>query len=130
MAVDERARLQLVQRLEKTLGPDAAATLMAMVSPGRCDHLATSAEVEDLGAGLRSDLEGQIAALREDLHGAIDASEERRSVRLESAKNELLATFRGELNEAITRQTRTLVISLAGTVVALGGTAIGLAGIG
>jgi DNA anti-recombination protein RmuC len=47
--------------------------------------------------------------------------------RIDALRNELLAAFRGELNTAITAQTRILVFTMAGTVVSLGGLALGLA---
>ena len=50
--------------------------------------------------------------------------------RMDALRNELLAAFRGELNTAITAQTRTLVFTMAGTVVSLGGLALGLARFG
>ncbi len=57
----------------------------------------------------------------------LDALEQRLDLRFDALRNELLAAFRGELNAAITAQTRTLVFTMAGTVISLGGLALGLA---
>lgn len=59
-------------------------------------------------------LEGRFEARLDRLDARMDGVEERLSVRLETTEHKVLAAFRGELNAAITAQTRSLVIAMAG----------------
>ena len=74
MAVSEVERMELVGRLKDAIGENAAETLMACILPDGLDQLATKADLEVLGAGLRAellatkaDLEGLGAGLRAEL---------------------------------------------------------------
>jgi len=76
MAVDEQARFELHQRFTEILGSSQAASLMEYLPPvGWADvarkadlaHLATKAELADLGSELRTEIAGvrtEIADLR------------------------------------------------------------------
>jgi hypothetical protein len=93
MVLDERSRHELYLRLEAVLGPEAATTLMEHLPPvGWAD-----------------------VALKRDL----DALEHRLELRFEALEHKLVATFRGELQTALTAQGRQLAITLAGTAGAL-----------
>jgi len=50
--------------------------------------------------------------------------------RLDLLEQRLIAVFRGELNAAVTSQTRAMIFTMAGTVVSLGGLALALARLG
>ena len=93
MALDERSRHRLYQRLEEALGPEAATTLMEHLPP------AGWADV----------------AMKRDL----DALEQRMDLRFEVLEHKMLAAFRGELQTALTAQGRQLALTLAGTAGAL-----------
>ena len=83
MARDEVRRHELFVELHAVLGPDEAATLMESLPPDRWDELVT-----------RSDL------------AVLEA-------RMETMEHRLTAVFRGELNAAITAQTRSIVFAMA-----------------
>ena|SRR5579884_1084946 len=85
MVLDERSRHRLYLRLEAVLGPDEATTLM--------EHLPPAGWID---VAMKRDLDAQ----------------ERRLVTLEF---KLLAAFRGELQAALTAQSRQLAIILAVT---------------
>lgn len=118
MAVDEQARLALARRLEDTLGDDEAATLMALLSDDRLAHLATR---QDL-----TDLEQRLGRRFEQIDRRFERAGQRLDERLAQTENRLMAAFRGELLEAIARQTRAVALSLAGTVAALAAVMIGV----
>lgn len=89
MATDEGRRHQLFNRLEQVLGAEEASTLMESLPPSRWDDLATKDDVRQLG--------------------------DRMGLRMETLEHRLTAVFRGELNAAITAQTRSIVFAMAGT---------------
>jgi hypothetical protein len=97
MAIDERARHRLHRELEEVLGPQEAAVLMAHLPPVGWADVAT-----------RHDLDH----LREVLETRIEATE-----------HKVLATFRAEL----IRQTHSMVLAQAGTVLAVAGLAFAAA---
>jgi hypothetical protein len=92
MAIDERQRSQLYERLASAVGEEAAMTMFELLPPPHSD-VATTA---DIGR----------------LEGRIDA-----------AKHEVIAAFRGELVGAVAGQTKTLVAAIATTTVGIGGLA-------
>ena len=94
MAIDERSRHDLYLRLEGLLGPKAATTLMEHLPPVGWADVATKHD--------------------------LDALAERMDLRCEALGYKLLATFRGELQAALTSQTRQLTITLIGTAGTIG----------
>ncbi|MCY3863085.1 MAG: hypothetical protein OXG67_14145 [bacterium] len=56
MPVSEIERMELVGRLQDAIGRDATETLMGCVLPEGRDQLATKADLEVLGAGLRAEM--------------------------------------------------------------------------
>jgi hypothetical protein len=93
MVLDERSRHELYLRLEAVLGPEAAATLMEHLPPVGWADVATKRD--------------------------LDALEQRLDLRFEALEHKFVATFRGELQTALTAQGRQLAITLAGTAGAL-----------
>ncbi|MBA2318262.1 MAG: hypothetical protein H0V93_10895 [Euzebyales bacterium] len=112
MAVDERERRGLHTALVGALGEEAADTLMAQLPAVPRDDLATKADLE---------------ALEQRMDARFEALEQRMDARFEAMEYRLLAAFRGELNAAVTSQTRTMIFTTTGAVVSLGGLALALA---
>jgi hypothetical protein len=87
MTIDERSRHALHQRLEEVLGPDEASTLMEHLPPVGWSDVATRRDLTVFGRDL------------------------------DAMATSLTGTFRSELAQAISSQTRTLVlVVLAGMV--------------
>jgi hypothetical protein len=132
MVLDERSRHQLYLRLEEALGPDAATTLMEHLPPVGWADVATKRDLDALEQ--RVDL--RFAALDERLDHRFEAIdhrfetlEERIDLRCEALENKLLAAFRGELQTALTTQSRHLTIALVGTAAAVSALAFTAAGL-
>jgi hypothetical protein len=87
--------------LEQLFGPTDAATLITVLTSVDTTNLAT-----------KDDLARETALLRAEMVGM---------------KHEVIAAFRGELNAAITAQTRPLLISLVATAVVFAGSLLGAA---
>jgi hypothetical protein len=134
MAVEERRRAGLFEALAGAFGEEAANTMFELLPPAG-HHGATTDDVERLGIALRTDMEAlrielreEMAELRTELRGEMselrgevgDVRAEvgllRRDIAAQNA--ELLATFRQELNEALLRSNRSMVIGLASTLLA------------
>jgi|SRR5687767_3411813 hypothetical protein len=112
MVLDERSRHQLYLRLEEALGAEAASTLMEHLPPVGWADVATKRDLDALGQ--RMDLRFQ-------------GLDERFTLRIESLEHKLVATFRGELQAAVTAQGRQLTISLVGTAGAFSALAFAVA---
>ena len=144
MAIDERSRHALYLRLEHVLGRDEAETLMEHLPPVGWADVATRRDLDVLRTeltaeitSLRSELGSEIASLRSELTVEITSvrtemtsdTEGLRadigSLRSEMRAMELSLTglFRMELAQAVTAQTRTMVI----TMITLFVTAVSLA---
>ena len=93
MARDEVRRHELFVKLQQVLGADEAATLMESLPPDRWDELATKADVHRLSETLE--------------------------LRMESLEHRLVGVFRGELNAAITAQTRSIAFAMASVTVSV-----------
>ena len=103
MAIDERSRHELYVRLEGVLGPEAASTLMEHLPPVGWADVATKRD--------------------------LDVVTDRIDQRFEAWEYKILATFRGELQAALTAQTRQFTIALVGTAGALASVALAAAGL-
>jgi len=103
MTPESAALDRLHNHLSEILGPADAGTLMAVVTAVDSDQLAT-----------KDDLHHEVALLRTEMV---------------ALKHELVATFRGELNAAITAQTRPLLIALVSTAVVFAGSLLAAVGI-
>ena len=118
MVLDERSRHELYLRLAEALGEQAATTLMDHLPPVGSADVATKRDLQVLEASLRRDIE----RVEERLGGRLGRLEERLELRFENIdqrfetlEHKLIATFRGELQTALTAQGRQLAITLAGT---------------
>jgi len=125
MAVDERSRHALYRKLEEVLGPDEALTFMELVPVTDFDGIATKhdvalvrSEMVQLGTELRSEMGQLRTELRSDMT-VLRAD-------METLRYELLAAFRGELNAALTSQTRSLIYANSGLFVGFAGLVLAL----
>lgn len=156
MAVDERSRHELHTAIERFLGPEHAATLMAMLPGTGWADVATRMDLD--GVVLRTDalerhlvermdaLERRVGECIEGLERRVEERlraverwveerlaeterrvEERMDVKLAALEHRVVATLEARLRE----QTRTMVFALIGALMALSAltlTAAGLAG--
>ncbi|HKY77995.1 MAG TPA: hypothetical protein VJS45_17810 [Acidimicrobiia bacterium] len=111
MVLDERSRHQLYLRLEEALGEEAATTLMEHLPPIGWADVATKRDLQALEGSLRS----EIRSVEERLELRFVNIDQR----FETLEQKLIATFRGELQTALTAQGRQLAITLAGTTAAI-----------
>ncbi|MCB0968600.1 MAG: hypothetical protein KDB37_17345 [Ilumatobacter sp.] len=61
MPVDDRTRLNLHRKLDETLGPEDADTLMAHLPPVTWNEVATKDDVDQLGKTLRLEMRAEFA---------------------------------------------------------------------
>ena len=124
MAIDERARHRLHERLEEVLGPDEAAILMEQLPPVGWADVATKRDLDTLEAAFRHGFEAnrrehdvfQEANRRE--HDVFQEANRREHHQLTQA----VEAVRKEVH-----QTRTLLIALFATVVSMAGVAFAAA---
>ena len=129
MTVDERARHELYEQLARVLGTEAATTLLEHLPPGGWSDVATTRDLDQLERRIALRFEASDARLDARFE-AVDARFEAVGARIEAAEQRMLAVFRGELVTAITTQTRTMIFTMAGTVVSLAAVALTAARVG
>jgi hypothetical protein len=127
MGPSESDRLRLFETARRSWGDEAAATLMDLLPPLDWSQVATK---QDL-AELRSDLRAEIADLRGELHREIgsvraeiaglraDLTGEITGVRAELKSD--IADLRSEVHLRFAEHTRTIVLAVVGSNVALVG---------
>jgi len=129
MPVEDRRRAALRRAAAASFGEEAADTLMELVTPAGQDP-ATRADMRGVLAAvdaLDERLSAQLVAMDQRWSERLDAMDQRWEQRAEAMEHRLTATFERGLREAITAQTRALVVSLLVSVVAIAGLAFGLA---
>ncbi len=148
MPVEERRRRALHRAAAASWGEEVADTLVELVTPAGHDP-ATHADIEGVLVALDAmdqrwserfaAMDARLDAMDERWSERLAAMEARWSGRLDSLdarweersagmEHRLTATFERGLREAITSQTRALVVSLLVSVAAIAGLAFGLAG--
>ena len=131
MPVEDRRRAALRRAAAASLGEAAADTLMELVVTPAGQHPATRGDVQGVLAAvdaLDERLAAQLVARDERWSERLTARDERWEQRAEAMEHRLTASFERGMGEAITAQTRALVVSLLVSVVAIAGLAFGLAG--
>jgi hypothetical protein len=131
MAVEERRRAELFERLEQSIGPQATDTLFAMLPPAG-HTVATTADLDRFGGDLRAEmaalsaeLRGEMSELRAELRGEMATLSSDLRGEMAGMRGELLAAFRHELGAAFAHQNRTMLLGLVGTLLS----AVGLAAV-
>jgi hypothetical protein len=126
MTVDERDRLDLHQRLEATLGAQAAGTMMELLPPVSGWDVATKADLDAIGARIDARFEA-IDGRFEAIDGRFGGLEHRFTGlehRIEGLQFHLsgsLQTGLAELRTEMAAQTRTVVYVLLAALVSFGG---------
>ncbi len=124
MAVDERRRSELFERLAATLGPDQATTMFELLPPAGTD-VATRADLDALEVRLERRLEAidtrfeTVDARFSTVEDRFDQLERRMDEQHELLRHELTAVFRGELVTAVAGQTRAVVTASVATALSV-----------
>lgn len=123
MAVDERARHALHQRLDEVLGPEFTGTLMELLPKVEWADVATKQDVDDLGrrmdteiGGLRTEtreLRSEMGELRTEVHHEIGE--------LRTELRTGLAGVRADLHRELAANQRQLMFGLFGAIAANAG---------
>lgn len=148
MTVEERRRIALHRAAAGSWGEEVADTLVELVAPSG-HELATRADIRgvlDAMEAMDQRWEARFTAAEERWDARFAASEERWDARfgtseerwegrfatsaaeLQAMEHRLQAGFERGIREAITAQTRTLVLSQLAAIVAIAGLAFGLGG--
>jgi len=133
---DERARRELMVRLEEVLGPDQAATLMENLPPRPWSELATKDDLVPLKADigvlkedvrvLKEDvgaLKADVGSLRTEMHAGFAHLGEILDLRFAAQD----ARFEAFVRERIDSQTKLLVFAFVGALLTTAGIALGSA---
>lgn len=136
MQDDERARRELMVRLEEVLGPDQAATLMENLPPRPWSELATKDDLVPLKADigvlkedvrvLKEDvgaLKADVGSLRTEMHAGFAHLGEILDLRFAAQD----ARFEAFVRERIDSQTKLLVFAFVGALLITSGIALGSA---
>lgn len=118
MAIDERTRHELHQRLEDVLGSNEAATLMAHLPPSGWGDVVTRDYLDLAIQAQDARLEARFAQI-DARFAQIDARLDQLHTKVDAVRHELLAATRGELLAALAQQTRQMIFAMIGTVLSL-----------
>ncbi|MEX2290543.1 MAG: hypothetical protein WD794_09490 [Mycobacteriales bacterium] len=154
MAVDERARRMLHDRLEEVLGVGQGDVLMDHLPPTGWSELATRRDLDELATTTRHELaateqrlthrldrtddrlvhfeqrvDGQFARVDEQF-ARVDEQFAQLEERFARQTAEITAAFRGEITTAITLQVRQTVFAIIGVLLAVAALMAALLGLG
>jgi hypothetical protein len=142
MAVEERRRIALHRAAAASWGEEVADTLVELVAPSG-HELATRADIRgvlDAMAAMDERWDERVAALEARWDERLGAFERQLQImdrawqdrlaateaRTEASEHRVIAHHERSLQEAMTRQTRVIVVSLTTTVVAMSGLSLTL----
>jgi len=112
MAITERQRHHLFQRLEEVLGTEEAITLMEHLPPVGWADVATTTDLEHLRVLSKADLDEAHTGLTGDIHQL--------RTEVTGELGVMRAELDGKLERGFREQTRTMVLANAGTMLAFG----------
>lgn len=121
MPVSEPRRIALHRAAANSWGREVADTLIESVVPAG-HELATREDLQHEFGLLRQELHTEVGALRQELHTEVGALRQE----MRAMHHELLATIERRVADAITAQTRVIVVSMLTVVVVIAGLALGL----
>jgi hypothetical protein len=121
MSIPESRRIALHHAAASSWGEEVADTLIESIAPAG-HELATRADLQREFGVLRHELHTEIGSLRQELHTEVESLRQE----MRAMHHELLATIERRVADAITSQTRVIVISMLTAVVAIAALAIGL----
>ena len=129
MAIDERRRSELFRAASEVFGEEPAATMFELLPPAGVD-VATKDDIARLETrldgridGLEQRIDDRFEAQRREMDARFDAFD----ARLDRLRDEVVATFRGELVAAVSGQTRAIIVAVATAMFGLSGLALSLA---
>ncbi len=125
MSVDERRRSELFQAASEAFGEEPAGTMFELLPPAGVD-VATRDDIVRLETrldGLEQRMDDRFEAQRREMDARFDAFD----ARLDRLRDEVVATFRGELVAAVSGQTRAIIVAVATAMFGLSGLALSLA---
>ena len=129
MAIDERARHDLLKKLEELLGEERALTLMTGLPR---EEPATKKDLDAVEGRLVLRMDG-LEGRMDGLEGRVEAMEDRLIMRIDSSADRVLGELHqriGEVYKELVNQTRVFVLSTVGAVVTVGGLAVAAARFG
>jgi hypothetical protein len=144
MAVDERSRRVLYDRLEEVLGVGQGDTLMQYLPPVGWAEVATRRDVEESAAAVRRNivevdqrlsqrfdrLDAELAHRFASIDARFDRLEDRLEDRFARQSAEITAAFRGEITAAMTLQTRQTLFAIIGVLLAGAALVVAVLGFG
>jgi hypothetical protein len=126
MAIGERDRHRLYDRLEQVLGAEEATILMAHLPPVGWADVATKRDLDTFAEANRRDHEALAETFRHEhqaLEQRLDAFAQANRLEHDALEQRMMATWRADLLQ----QTRTMIIALSTAVVSVGGLAFAAA---
>lgn len=120
MAVDERSRRMLYDRLEEVLGVGQGDILTQYLPPAGWADVATRRDIDGLASATKRDLT-ELSQRMEHQFERVDDHFARVDDQLARQTAEITAAFRGEINAAMTLQIRQTVFAIIGVLLAVAG---------
>jgi monoamine oxidase len=121
MTSEERDRAALIRAAAQSWGEEAAATLSELLPPSG-DRPATKRDID----GVLSALDAMDQRYDARLETMETRADRRLDERLDATADRITAAFERRIADAVTMQTRTLVVSQLGSVVVIAALAFGL----
>ncbi|MGH9189397.1 MAG: hypothetical protein ACRD0Q_05105 [Acidimicrobiales bacterium] len=125
--MDERTRHELYQRLEGTIGAEAADTLMAHLPPVGWADVATKTDLDHLRAATKADIahlqeqmDLRFAAAEQQMDLRFASAEQHMDLKLDAMGSRIVAELRKEITDALVSQTKVFAYSLVGSIVTTG----------
>ena len=127
MAVDERSRHELYLKLEETLGPDAATTLMEHLPGVGWADVATKHDLDAFRVATRQDLDvlrreltAMITGETGSIRGELDVLRRELTTELGAVEERVTLRFEATLHRELARQSRSMIFAMIGVMLTMG----------